>query len=336
MRAGRQSDRIFRYFVLQALQTIGFFEFLKQPRGYGEILAEYEFEDNEYTQEVLSVLLHDKQAMLVQNSDTFSSNPEEHVPALDDIVGQTDKRIRQMGLMAEAMSDNIIERMRAERKGFKEVFEGEGQRVVKMFNNLLSGGIYSGIRAGCFNYLPRSEYRWLMDKELLEIGCGNGLETAEIWLRMKGRIRITAVDSVPSMLELAENQFEAYLDKLDPGHAVLTDENMPVFRQADAMRLPFQDHSYDALFWQLLLHWTPDPNKAIAEAIRVVRPGGLIFGAQSFKPYVQPYLDLVVRSSRNSYGLFWKEDLRRWFLGNGLEFDVVTPAGIFRSRTPDA
>jgi len=334
MRAGRQGDQIFRFFILQALEEAGFFSFLSEPRTYGDILAQFEFEDNEYTHEVLEVLVHDRQNAIVRNSETYVRNPEVQIPDLEDLLAKTDKRIRQMMQMAETMSDNILGRMRAERKGFKEVFEGEGQRVVKMFNNLLSGGIYSGIRRGTFAFLTAGDRRWLIGKQMLEIGCGNGLETAELWLLTGGRTRITAVDSVPSMVELAEGQFDAYLDQIAADHGELTMDNRPEFKLADAMRLPFDDGSYDAVFWQLMLHWTPEPWKAIAEAVRVLRPGGLMFGAQSYKPYVQPYLDLVIRSSRNSYGMVWKEDMLRWFHESGLEVEMVTPAGIFRAHKP--
>jgi len=335
MRAGRQGDQIFRYFVLRALGKEGFFDFVAEPRGYGEILARFDFEDNEYTREVLDVLVHDRQNVLARNSEAFVRNIQVQVPDLDDLLAKTDKRIRQMMQMAETMSDNILSRMRAERKGFKEVFEGEGQRVVKMFNNLLSGGIYSGIRRGTFAFLTEQDRQLLRGGSMLEIGCGNGLETAELWVLTAGETRITAVDAVPSMVELAERQFPAYLEQLAP-HLPASEASEPEFRLADAMRLPFEDDSFDAVFWQLMLHWTPEPWNAIREAVRVLRPGGLIFGAQTCKPYVQPYLDLVIRSSRNSYGMCWKEDMQRWFADCGMTIEMVTPAGIFRGRKPEA
>jgi ubiquinone/menaquinone biosynthesis C-methylase UbiE len=201
-----------------------------------------------------------------------------------------------------------------------------------MFDELLGTAFYSIIRAGCFDYLKRGERQWLDGKQLLEIGCGNGLETAEMWLLTNGKVNITAVDAVPGMLQLAEKQFEQYLDQIQPKHPSITDENRPVFKQANATNLPYEDNTFDAAFCFFLFHWTADPAIAIKEAVRVVRPGGLVFGAQSYKPYTNPYLNLVVRSSRNSYGFFWKEDVHRWFADCGLELDMVTPAGIFRAR----
>jgi ubiquinone/menaquinone biosynthesis C-methylase UbiE len=149
---------------------------------------------------------------------------------------------------------------------------------------------------------------------------------------MHGETQITAIDAVPGMLELAENQFVELVTMMDPDHPPITDTNRPIFKMGNAVELPFEDNQFDAVFYSIMLHWTSDPALAISEMVRVVRPGGLIFGAQSYKPYINPYLDLVIRSSRNSYGAFWKEDYYAWFKDCGQQLELVTPAGIARVR----
>ena len=62
--------------------------------------------------------------------------------------------------------------------------------------------------------------------------------------------------------------------------------------------------------------------------------GGLIFGSQAGKPQVNPYANLVIRSSRDSYGFFWKEDLVRWMADCGIVLDSLPPINIFRGRKP--
>ena len=59
LRAGRQSDTMFRYYVHQSLADIGFFEYLAEPRTYGEILARFGFIESEYTREVMETLVND-------------------------------------------------------------------------------------------------------------------------------------------------------------------------------------------------------------------------------------------------------------------------------------
>lgn len=330
MKSGRQGDRIFRYFILETLAKLGLFEFLQQPRAYGEILAEFGFSDSEYTREVFNTLLHDSNNVIIYNSETYVENPEVPIPSLESILARTDSKLQFVPQIAEPLSQLIVDRLQDKDIGVTEVFERDDHRVVKMFDEVLDTSIYSAVREACFAYLTREERRWLRGKKLIEIGCGSGRETAEIWRHLGGETSITAVDPVPGMLKLAQNNFMDLLEETDPTHPPVTDKNKPVFKEGSATRLPFDDNSFDASYWAFMLHWTADPKKAISEAVRVVRPGGLIFGSQILRPYVNPYLNLVVRSSRNSYGFFWREDYVKWFAEEGLEIDIATPAGIIR------
>jgi SAM-dependent methyltransferase len=48
------------------------------------------------------------------------------------------------------------------------------------------------------------------------------------------------------------------------------------FRQGNIFDLPFDDDTFDVVFSQAVLFHIPDPQKALAEIKRVLRPGGLI------------------------------------------------------------
>ncbi len=48
------------------------------------------------------------------------------------------------------------------------------------------------------------------------------------------------------------------------------------FRQADATALPFVDDSFDVVIISNALHIIPQPERALAEARRVLKPGGLL------------------------------------------------------------
>jgi ubiquinone/menaquinone biosynthesis C-methylase UbiE len=336
MRAGRQGDALFRYFVLKSLDHMGLFQYLDEPRSYGEILSRFSFVDGAYTQDVLGTIVNDSKNVIRMNSEQYERNPDEPIPNLDDIMNRTDPRIQPMVLMAESMSGNILDRMTDHRVDLPEVFEREENKVVNMFHELLGKDVYSKIRSGVFAYLPRKELAWMRGKKFLDIGCGSGKETAEIWLMFDGDIQITAIDPVPSMIQLASENFERFVAEIEPEHPLVSDVNKPVFEEGSATNLPYADDTFDVSFWAVMLHWTSDPRKAIQETIRVVKPGGLIIGSSAYKPYVNPYTDLVVRSSRNSYGFYWKEDFINWFEDEGLRVEMATPAGIFRViNTPD-
>ena len=48
-------------------------------------------------------------------------------------------------------------------------------------------------------------------------------------------------------------------------------------QQADVMSLPYKDQSFDAVMAAHVLEHLPDPQRALAEMVRVLKPGGGVF-----------------------------------------------------------
>ncbi len=93
----------------------------------------------------------------------------------------------------------------------------------------------------------------------LDLGCGTGAFTEEIVKRCSPAA-LVGVD--PSAEQLAFAQTRPGLERTE-------------FRVGDAERLPLPDNSFDVAVMALVIHFIPDPAKAIGEIARVVRPGGL-------------------------------------------------------------
>jgi len=97
---------------------------------------------------------------------------------------------------------------------------------------------------------------------VVDVGCGPGLLVEAIALRYPV-VRLVGVDIAAPMIARACESAAA------SGLA-----GRVAFRVGDVQSLPFSDDSVDFLVSTLSLHHWPDPVDALAEARRVLRPGG--------------------------------------------------------------
>jgi SAM-dependent methyltransferase len=98
-------------------------------------------------------------------------------------------------------------------------------------------------------------------RRLLEVGAGTG--RIALPLHRRGR-RIVGAD-------LSRPMLDRYLAK-----AAAQGLAPPAVLQADATRLPFAGASFDAVLEVHVLHLVPDWEQALAEARRVLAPGGVV------------------------------------------------------------
>jgi len=94
--------------------------------------------------------------------------------------------------------------------------------------------------------------------DALDAGCGTGFLSLE--LAARGH-QVTGVDFAPAMLA------EARRKAAECGASIR-------FEEADAEQLPFAPGSFDFAISRHLLWTLPHPEAAIAEWVRVLRPGG--------------------------------------------------------------
>ncbi len=92
----------------------------------------------------------------------------------------------------------------------------------------------------------------------LDVGCGTGALTAEL-VRRLGADRVAGCDPAPAQLATARTRL-AGVD----------------LRQAAAEHLPWADDAFDVALAQLVLHFTSDAERSVAQMRRVVVPGGRV------------------------------------------------------------
>jgi len=100
-------------------------------------------------------------------------------------------------------------------------------------------------------------------ERVLDVGCGSGAVTRDIARRVGGRGLAVGLDPSAELLVVAR----ALAEEAGLGDHV-------EFCEGSALRLPFEDGTFDAVVCATVLSHVPGAEAAIPEFVRVLRPGG--------------------------------------------------------------
>jgi SAM-dependent methyltransferase len=104
-------------------------------------------------------------------------------------------------------------------------------------------------------------------RQALDLGCGVG-HWGQRWAPyFHDSAELTGIDAEVAWLEGAAERAERRGIRAR-------------YQVADAMALPFDDASFDLVTCQTVLMHVADPGRAVSEALRVLRPGGLFLAAE--------------------------------------------------------
>ena len=161
--------------------------------------------------------------------------------------------------------------------------------------------------------------------QVLDVAAGNG--NASLAAARRG-CEVTATDYVDSLLERARTRAAA------DGLSLTT-------RSADAEDLPFEDASFDGVLSTFGVMFTPNPERAAAELVRVCRPGGRI-GLANWTPagFVGQMFKIVGQHAAPPPGvpspLMWgTEDRLHELFGEHAEVEIARKAFTFRFRSAE-
>lgn len=107
---------------------------------------------------------------------------------------------------------------------------------------------------------------------LLDVGTGTALIPIEL-ARQVLFVHVTGVDLAAEMLHLARRN----IDRAQCGDRVAVE-------LVDAKRLPYADGAFDSVVSNSIIHHIPEPRLSLGEMVRVLRPGGLLFVRDLFRP----------------------------------------------------
>lgn len=135
-------------------------------------------------------------------------------------------------------------------------------------------GIDPKLPCGSFDFFEAVKHRryeiddlWIMEKidfkagkgkKVLEIGYGMGTDL--LTFRQNGS-KVYGIDITPEHYNLARRNFKLHHQKAD-------------LRLCDAAHIPFPAETFALVYSNGVLHHTPDTERCISEAYRVLKPGG--------------------------------------------------------------
>lgn len=154
----------------------------------------------------------------------------------------------------------------------------------------------------------------------LDVGCGNGV--APIVIAQTFNLKVTGVDIDPQQIALAQ--------------AAAQDVPGTCFMALDGRSLPFGDGEFDFVFTNKVTHHIPNWQEALAEMLRVLKPGGYLLYSDLALP--APLARLGAALVGNRYGFPNRQAIETFAKENRLATVWQSPrplhfTGIFRKES---
>ncbi|PWJ71282.1 ubiquinone/menaquinone biosynthesis C-methylase UbiE [Ruminococcaceae bacterium R-25] len=155
--------------------------------------------------------------------------------------------------------------------------------VYDLFENVYNRKVYKGTGIKVAEFIDETD-------SVLECACGTGAITEEI---AKKAQKVLATDFAEGMLKRASQKCRKY-------------SNVS-FRQEDITDIKSADNSFDKVVAGNVIHLLPEPEKALNELLRVVKPGG--------KVIIPTYINMLKKSSGIAVSVIKKmgADFKRQF-----------------------
>jgi len=162
-------------------------------------------------------------------------------------------------------------------------------------------------------------------QNILEVGCGSGRLALHLLQNLPEGIKFTSIDLADEMISIANKRKEenaSILKKID--HQFLQGN------AEDLSSIPSE--SVDVVFLPLVLHLTPNPDKAVQEAMRVLKKGGRIGFSVLGNPEESTFFSIMGKrlqefksdggpQKRDIFYLGNREDLIKLAERNGVKVD---------------
>lgn len=143
---------------------------------------------------------------------------------------------------------------------------------------------YDAMDHGAVNRLFVADFLaiWSGGNPILDVGTGTAQIPIEL-CRQTATAQVVAIDRAHEMLHVAR----------DNVHRAGLEARLQL-EICDAKAMPYGDHSFGAVISNSIIHHIPEPQRVLAEMLRVLRPGGTLFIRDLVRPPDEATLQLLV------------------------------------------
>jgi SAM-dependent methyltransferase len=153
----------------------------------------------------------------------------------------------------DAVNDVLLQHLRAQYAG---VLDDAG--IARHVEDYVGSALAAELIAMVLRHAPDA-------RTLLDVGCGYG--SFVLAARQRG-IDAVGIELAPFEIDFARTRIARERPE---------DDAAAVYREGSALDLPFAGGAFDVVtLWNVLEH-VPDGDRTLSEAIRVLRPGGLLY-----------------------------------------------------------
>lgn len=133
-----------------------------------------------------------------------------------------------------------------------------------------------------------------MHRNVLDVGCGNGIVTMNLWLKNPLQ-HITGIDISPSQISMAKKNFSSICEKLSDVSSYKHHVSFHVLDVYDLTEISL----YDLVFSNFALHWLHDPESGYRRIFDSLVPGGQLAVQQGCKDGLSGLHHIVRKAIKN-------------------------------------
>jgi ubiquinone/menaquinone biosynthesis C-methylase UbiE len=123
-----------------------------------------------------------------------------------------------------------------------------------------------------------SQIEWTGVRDVLDVGCGTGAFWSSLPQPL-GEVRLVLADLSRAMLELAARAADQRVARVSGV-------------EANVQKLPFDDASFDVVIANQMLYHATDPDQAVEEIRRVLRPHGTLMASTIGRAHLHELFDI--------------------------------------------